>query len=125
MRHKKLLESEYAAWFSAFGYRANHFTVSVNHLAEFEALEAVNAYLVENGFTLNTSGGLIKGSAAVCLEQSSTLADPTSVAFADGQHAIPGCFYEFARRYPMPDGHLYHGFVEASADKIFESTDAK
>lgn len=27
-----LAESEYAAWVAAFGYRANHFTVSVNHL---------------------------------------------------------------------------------------------
>lgn len=122
---KLLQESEYAAWFSAFGYRANHFTVSVNHLADFETLEAVNVYLVENGFRLNESGGLIKGSPEVCLEQSATLADPTIVAFSDGQQPIPGCFYEFARRYAMKNGDLYHGFVEASADKIFESTNVK
>ncbi len=37
---------------------------------------------------------------------------------------IPSCFYEFAKRYPQADGELYTGFVAASADKIFESTNA-
>ncbi|MGB1300776.1 MAG: DUF1338 domain-containing protein, partial [Pseudoalteromonas tetraodonis] len=35
------------------------------------------------------------------------------------------CFYEFAIRYPKPDGEIYTGFVAASADKIFESTNAR
>jgi hypothetical protein len=36
---------------------------------------------------------------------------------------IPGCYYEFAKRYPLPQGEgLFQGFVPASADKIFEST---
>lgn len=118
-------ESEYAAWFAAFGYRANHFTVSVNHLDMFTQLEDVNTYLKSQGFELNTAGGEIKGSADVFLEQSSTLADVTSVVFSDGALDIPGCFYEFAKRYPQPDGQLYQGFVAASADKIFQSTDAK
>ncbi|MGL4837356.1 MAG: DUF1338 domain-containing protein, partial [Shewanella sp.] len=34
----------------------------------------------------------------------------------------PSCFYEFALRYPKANGELYTGFVAASADKIFEST---
>ncbi len=59
------------------------------------------------------------------LEQSSTLADKVSVAFSDGELAIPSCFYEFALRYPKADGELYTGFVAASADKIFESTDVR
>ncbi len=31
-------------------------------------------------------------------------------------------FYEFAKRYPTANGKLYQGFVAASADKFFEST---
>jgi len=121
---KLLAESEYAGWLAALGFRANHFTVSVNQLPGFDSVAAVNARLKEAGFTLNTSGGEIKGSAAVMLEQSSTLADRVEVPFSDGRFSIPGCFYEFAFRYPMADGELYSGFVEASADKIFESTHA-
>ncbi len=119
-----LAESEYAAWVAAIGYRANHFTVSINALPEFERIESVNEALKSAGFKLNTSGGEVKGSAEVLLEQSSTMADRMMVAFADGELEIPTCFYEFARRYPMTDGNLYTGFVAASADKIFESTNA-
>ncbi len=119
-----LAESEYAAWVAAIGYRANHFTVSVNHLPGYDSLQEVNQALKEGGFVLNTSGGEIKGSAEVLLEQSSTMADQIEVAFEDTKLKIPSCFYEFALRYPKPDGELYTGFVAASADKIFESTNA-
>ncbi|WP_423186188.1 DUF1338 domain-containing protein [Alishewanella sp. d11] len=120
-----LAESEYAAWVAAWGYRANHFTVSVNHLQNFASLEQVNDTLKTAGFLLNTSGGEIKGTPEVFLEQSSTLADIVPVAFSDGEAKIPSCFYEFARRYTLPNGELYTGFVAASADKIFESTNAR
>ncbi|WP_028115682.1 DUF1338 domain-containing protein [Ferrimonas senticii] len=120
-----LAESEYAAWLAAFGFRANHFTINVNQLADFANLGAVNHALKQAGFPLNQSGGEIKGSPEVLLEQSSTLADKVEVPFSDGSLTIPACFYEFAQRYPMADGQLYRGFVAASADKIFESTDAR
>ncbi|MCH1929488.1 DUF1338 domain-containing protein [Shewanella sp. A25] len=120
-----LEESEYAAWVAAFGYRANHFTVFINYLEGFDTLEAVNDTLKKAGFVLNTAGGEIKGSPEVLLEQSSTMADKIDVAFRDKTLAIPSCFYEFALRYPKADGELYTGFVAASADKIFESTNAK
>lgn len=119
-----LAESEYAAWLSAFGFRANHFTVSINQLAGYGSVAEVNHVLKREGFALNTSGGEIKGSPEVMLEQSSTLADRVAVPFDDGEFTIPACFYEFAYRYPQADGTLYQGFVEASADKIFESTHA-
>ncbi len=129
LRHQDYLrlldESEYAAWLAAFGFRANHFTVDVNQLPDFRTLAEVNARLKQAGFVLNGSGGEIKGSPAVMLEQSSTRADQVAVQFADGEFSIPACFYEFAYRYPMADGQLYQGFVEASADRIFESTDAR
>jgi hypothetical protein len=120
-----LEESEYAAWLAAWGFRANHFTVSVNHLSQFRTLAEVNQRLKDEGYRLNSSGGEIKGSPEELLEQSSTMADRAEVRFADRAASIPSCFYEFALRYPKADGQLYSGFVAASADKIFESTDSK
>ncbi len=117
-----LEESEYAAWMSAWGYRANHFTVSVNYLDGYPSLEAVNEALKQAGFILNTSGGEIKGGKEVCLAQSSTMADKIDVNFSDKTTTVPSCFYEFAERFALPNGKLYKGFVAASADKIFEST---
>ncbi|WP_416307082.1 DUF1338 domain-containing protein [Neptunicella sp. SCSIO 80796] len=117
-----LAESEYAAWMAAWGYRANHFTVSVNYLTRYNELTEVNTALKQAGFVLNTSGGEIKGGEEVCLAQSSTMADKMPVQFSDKKIEIPSCFYEFAQRYKMADGNYYKGFVAASADKIFEST---
>ncbi|WP_257263087.1 DUF1338 domain-containing protein [Endozoicomonas sp. ONNA2] len=121
-------DSEYASWVAAHGFRPNHFTVSINHLRFNQAhshpdIQSVNQLLLDKGYAMNTSGGLIKGSPDVLLEQSSTLAKEVPVNFTDGTLTIPGCYYEFALRYPMPNGQLYQGFVAASADKIFESTD--
>lgn len=118
-----LAESEYAAWVAAIGMRANHFTISVDHLRTPTTLAGVVDRVEAAGFTINTAGGRIKGSPAQLLEQASTLADRMSFTFADGsRHDIPTCYYEFARRYPDTNRDLYQGFVAASADKIFEST---
>lgn len=126
--YERLLEeSEYAAWVAAFGFRANHFTVAVHDLPEYTDLAAVNQTLRSAGFALNTSGGDIKGSPVVGLEQSSTLAEPVEVEFSDGRRTIPGVFYEFALRHPigaLAEGR-YEGFVTGNAEKIFESTDAR
>lgn len=118
-------ESEYAAWLAAFGFRANHFTVAVHALRTLAGVAEVNALVEAAGIPLLRAGGVIKGGPADRLEQSSTLAAPTVVDFADGPRTIPGCYYEFARRYPGPDGRLFGGFVPRSADRIFESTDRR
>jgi hypothetical protein len=118
-----LAVSEYAAWVAAFGFRCNHFTVDVGRLRTIGSLAEMNALLVEAGFVLATAGGAIKGSPAQLLEQSSTRAEEIEVAFADGAARIPSCYYEFARRHPLPTGELFQGFVPASADRLFESTD--
>ncbi|KAL7557195.1 hypothetical protein ACA910_001201 [Epithemia clementina (nom. ined.)] len=144
-------QSEYAAWVYAFGFRPNHFTVSINALQQqqqqqqqqpqesssstnrhnhYESLQAVNAMLKAKGVVLNQAGGEIKGSPSVLLEQSSTMAEMVPVEFEDGTYSIPACYYEFALRYPLPNTStnngdqvvLFQGFVEGSADKIFEST---
>ncbi len=119
---KLAAESEYASWVYAFGFRPNHFTVSVNHLKHFTELTKLNEYLKTEGFKLNASGGEIKGTPAELLEQSSTMAGSIEWQFDDGVCSIPACYYEFAKRYPMSDGKLYNGFIAKSADKIFEST---
>tara|TARA_R110000868_G_scaffold132380_2_gene343165 strand:- start:98374 stop:99168 length:795 start_codon:yes stop_codon:yes gene_type:complete len=115
-------ESEYAAWLYAWGFRTNHFTVSVNQLKAINTIEKVNQLLKKNNFLLNASGGEIKGHASQGLVQSSTMADKFSVQFMEGQKEVPSCYYEFAQRFEV-DGKLYTGFVPSSADKIFESTD--
>lgn len=123
--YKSLLEeSEYAAWMAAWGYRANHFTVSINHLNKVSELSEINNLLKNNAFVLNSSGGEIKGGADVYLAQSSTMADIAERKFSDKSINIPSCFYEFAQRYKLENGEYYQGFVAASADKIFESTNA-
>lgn len=120
-----LRESEYAAWVYAFGFRSNHFTISVNDLRAFSGLRQLNEFVKAKGYALNQAGGEIKGTAAEYLEQSSTLAEVTKLEFSDGEYEIPSCYYEFALRHPMSDGKLYQGFVAQSADKIFESTNVK
>jgi len=117
--------SEYAAWVAAHGFRPNHFTVLVNSLETLESLEAVNDLLTEQGIELNSSGGVIKGTPGQLLEQSSTLANTVRVELSEGPVDVPGCYYEFARRYVDTDGELYQGFIAASADRIFESTDRR
>jgi len=116
-------ESEYAAWLYVHGFRANHFTVSVNALKGFDGIEDVNVFLKEHGHLLNSSGGEIKGSREELLLQSSTLADIVSIEFTEGIHEVPACYYEFAERFRNADGNLFSGFIAGSADKIFESTD--
>jgi len=115
-------ESEYAAWMYVFGFRANHFTIFVNYLNKFNTLEKLNNFVCNNGFELNQSGGIIKGSEKQYLKQSSTYADKVKVDFVEGTFEIPACYYEFAERFKQSNGALFQGFIAGSADKIFEST---
>lgn len=118
-------ESEYASWVYAYGFRPNHFTVSINHLRHFTDIKKLNEFIKSNSFVLNASGGEIKGTPEELLEQSSTMASEINLQFADGIYPTPGCYYEFAKRYPMINGNLYQGFIAKSADKIFESTNKR
>ena len=115
-------ESEYAAWLYVYGFRANHFTVSINSLKTLDTIEKVNQHLKNHGFTLNDAGGEIKGTREELLQQSSIMAEIIPVTFTEGTFEIPGCYYEFAIRYPDAHGNIYNGFIAKSADKIFEST---
>ncbi len=116
-------ESEYAAWLYVYGFRSNHFTLSINSLRKYHTIEKVNDFLKQNGYKLNTSGGEIKGTKAELLQQSSVMAEKIQVKFVEGTYEIPACYYEFAIRYADTNGELYSGFIAKSADKIFESTD--
>lgn len=115
-------ESEYAAWFYIFGFRPNHFTISINSLKKYDNIKKVNELLKNKGFLLNSSGGEVKGTPEDLLQQSSTMADIVKVSFLEGEFEVPACYYEFAQRYPDSNGRLYGGFIAKSADKIFEST---
>ncbi|MCX6278454.1 MAG: DUF1338 domain-containing protein [Bacteroidetes bacterium] len=115
-------ESEYAAWLYVNGFCANHFTVSVNLLKKLNSIQKVNSFIKLHGFLLNDGGGEIQGTPEDLLEQSSVKAGMVKFTFSNGEYEIPGCYYEFARRYPDYEGKLYSGFIAKSADKIFEST---
>lgn len=117
--------SEYAAWVAAFGFRVNHFTVLVNALRSVRSLRQLVAELTAAGFVLAAHGGVVKGTPEDLLEQASTHADAVPVAFSDRSAAIPSCYYEFAERHRDAGGELFHGFVPASANQLFHSTDAK
>jgi Domain of unknown function (DUF1338) len=119
-------ESEYAAWVASIGIRPNHFTIGINFLQHTTDVEGVLQVVEGLGYKVNSSGGRVKGTPAELLEQGSTLADKMPITFAGGEvHDVPTCYYEFAKRYPTESGQLYPGFIAASADKIFESTNAK
>jgi len=119
-------ESEYAAWLSVWGLRANHFTLSVNHFKKYPQLSQVVELLQKQGYKLNKSGGVIKGTKNDLLIQAATMADKIEVEFQDaGKQEISSCYYEFAQRFKQKDGQLYQGFVPSSADKIFESTNSR
>ena len=115
-------ESEYAGWLYVNGFCANHFTVSVNRLNKLNSIHKVNDFLKTNGFMMNDAGGEVQGTPEELLEQSSIKAGMVKFRFLEGDYEIPGCYYEFAKRYPESDGKLYSGFIAKSADKIFEST---
>lgn len=118
-----LKTSEYAAWLSVWGLRANHFTIFVNYLSQYPSLDLVVKKLLAQGYQLNSSGGIIKGTEQDKLIQAATLADKVEVVFDDaGAQLISSCYYEFAQRFQQNDGVLFAGFVTSSADKIFEST---
>lgn len=119
---KLLAESDYAAWLYVFGFRANHFTVYINHMKKLNSVESINQFLKQHNFKLNVAGGEIKGTPDQLLEQSSTMANEVAVKFKQGTYTVLNSFYEFAKRYPMDNGKLYQGFIAASADKLFEST---
>ncbi|MDD3875111.1 MAG: DUF1338 domain-containing protein [Bacteroidales bacterium] len=117
-------ESEYAAWLYVHGFRANHFAIFVNALKKFNDIRKVNNFVKSNGYMMNIVNGLeTYGSAEELLEQSSTKAEIADIDFIEGHFKVPACFYEFTQRYPDKEGKLYGGFIAASADKIFQSTD--
>lgn len=118
-------ESEYAGWVYAYGFRANHFAIRVNQLSQFKNCAQINAFLRQHGYRINEENGEVKGSAEVLLEQSSIMAQTAIIQFIEGKYEIPSCYYEFTHRFPDKNGQLYPGFVAASADKLFESTDNK
>lgn len=117
--------SEYAAWMAVHGYHANHFTYAVHAMHLTKDIREVNRVLTSKGYVLNASGGEVKGTPDELLEQSSTMASVVHAEFIDGMFDVPGCYTEFAKRYPDATGELFKGFIPASANKIFESTDAK
>ncbi|CAN4094705.1 unnamed protein product [Withania somnifera] len=128
-------ESEYAAWTLVNGYALNHVTISTHRLrSNLRSIRNLNQFIEENGFNLNSEGGILKVSPDGLLLQSSTVADSTSFEFSDSiTEAVPCSYIEFAERLVLPqykdlptekveEFHRRDGFEVGNADKIFEST---
>ncbi|XP_073135227.1 2-oxoadipate dioxygenase/decarboxylase, chloroplastic/amyloplastic-like [Henckelia pumila] len=128
-------ESEYAAWTLVNGYTLNHVTISTHRLkSQLRTTGSLNQFIEENGFKLNSEGGVLKVSPDGLLLQSSTVADSSLFQFADGTtKSVPCSYIEFAERLVLPqfkdlpenkveEFHRRDGFEVGNADKIFEST---
>ncbi|WCJ32494.1 hypothetical protein M5689_013914 [Euphorbia peplus] len=128
-------ESEYAAWTLVNGYALNHVTISTHQLkSNLKHIKSLNQLIEENGFKLNSEGGVLKVSPDGLLQQSSTVADSVTFEFSDGvTEAVPCSYIEFAERLVLPqfknlpeeqikEFHRRDGFEVGNADKIFEST---
>lgn len=128
-------ESEYAAWTLVNGYAVNHVTISTHRLkSHLKNIKSLNQFIEENGFKLNSEGGVLKVSPDGLLLQSSTVADSVPFQFSDGMTELVPCSYiEFAERLVLPqyaslpeneveEFHRRDGFEVGNADKIFEST---
>ncbi len=123
-------ESEYASWTLLFGSQINHFTVSVHLMKSFPDIHKLADFLdSELKVPMNKSGGIVKGTADLRLEQIATMAADVDYQFQERCERVPYGFVEFAQRYPLDgkkaDGvwsSYYQGFVTSNADKIFEST---
>ncbi|KAI3733602.1 hypothetical protein L6452_13046 [Arctium lappa] len=128
-------ESEYAAWTLVNGYSVNHVTISTHRLkSRLKNIKNLNQFIEENGFKLNSEGGVLKVSPDALLLQSSTVADSIPFEFSDGfKNSVPGSYIEFAERLVLPEYrdlpedkieeiHRRDGFEVGNADKIFEST---
>ncbi|XP_044492349.1 uncharacterized protein LOC123216060 [Mangifera indica] len=128
-------ESEYAAWTLVNGYAVNHVTISIHRLkSQLKNIKSLNEFIEENGFRLNSEGGVLKVSPDGLLLQSSTVADSISFKFSDGvTESVPCSYIEFAERLVLPEYknlpdrevqefHRRDGFEVGNADKIFEST---
>lgn len=123
-------ESEYAAWTMLYGHQINHFTLSAHLMNSFTHLASLADFIEKTLLIpMNHSGGLIKGSPELLLEQVATMASSYDYVFQDGVQEVPYGFVEFAYRHTLPgaqhDGawqSYYQGFVTSNADKIFEST---
>uniref|UniRef100_A0A2N9EC49 2-oxoadipate dioxygenase/decarboxylase n=1 Tax=Fagus sylvatica TaxID=28930 RepID=A0A2N9EC49_FAGSY len=128
-------ESEYAAWTLVNGYALNHVTISTHRLnSHLRNIKSLNQFIEDNGFKLNSEGGVLKVSPDGLLQQSSTVADSVSFQFSDGiTESVPCSYIEFAERLVLPqyknipdrevkEFHRRDGFEVGNADKIFEST---
>ncbi|XP_075524427.1 2-oxoadipate dioxygenase/decarboxylase, chloroplastic/amyloplastic-like [Primulina tabacum] len=128
-------ESEYAAWTLVNGYTLNHVTISTHRLkSHLRTIGSLNQFIEENGFKLNSEGGVLKVSPDGLLLQSSTVADSSPFQFSDGiMESVPCSYIEFAERLVLPqfkdlpenkveEFHRRDGFEVGNADKIFEST---
>jgi len=121
--------NELLAWVLLFGPIPNHFTIAAHLLEGFDSMTSFMRFIEQElGLKLNTEGGVIKGNAAMGIEQGSTLGIPIEVTLADGSVWLPGPFIEFVWRHPVGENKqpmfwrdYYTGFMAQNANRVIES----
>ncbi len=105
-------ESEYASWVLLHGLKPNHYAFDVSDRFMGDVIS-----LLENKFKYK-----VKGSPTQLLEQVSVMSEHR--LYPGMTDLYSAGYVEFVKRYPDPHNgnKLFNGFLEKSADKIFEST---
>lgn len=121
--------NELLAWVLVFGRQPNHFAISIHLMKCFSSIREFNFFIKEKlKLPLHETGGAVKGSCEVGIEQSSTKGSIINVQIADGIISIPEQFIEFVWRYPniklksdMKWNEYFTGFIALNANKVIES----
>jgi broad-specificity NMP kinase len=123
--------NELLAWTLAFGRCPNHFTIAAHLLPKINSLTEFNKFIsAELNLPLNQTGGEIKGTAKMGIEQSSTIGAQIKLNLHHQSIDITGPFMEFVWRHPIEYSKnttpskwkdYFTGFIAGNANKVIES----
>ncbi len=110
-----LAESAEMAWIATEGTAFNHATDRVPDVVALAETERAAGRPIKDGVEVSRSGRVI---------QTAHRAAPVERAFAGGEvRTVPGSFYEFITRLPLPDGSgIDLAFDASNAQEIFTMT---
>lgn len=120
-------ENPLIAWVLLFGRKVNHFGFGIYTIPDYKSLESFTHRLQKDlRLSINIQNGMIKGSPAMGIEQSSTMGDKIYANLGGKVIEVNDSFMEFVWRYPVRSrpkalGDYYHGFIPENANNVIES----
>lgn len=119
-------ESPEAAWIATEGTAFNHATDRVSDVEAVAAIERAAGRPIKDTVEVSASGRVRQTAHRATMVTRFFSAGPGSPGRADGgstSHVVPGSFFEFITRDPLPDGSgLDLAFDAANAQQIFGMT---